>query len=226
MKKVLMGVGGVLVVAVVGLLGAAAMQPDTTHVERSATMKASPADIYAYANDFKKFREWNPWDEMDPNIKLTYSSETPVGKGAWYTWEGNDQVGKGKMSIKETVENQKVVNDLEFIEPFPSTAVVTFTLTPEGENTKVTWGFDAPNNFMSKMFGLFVDMDEMLGKDFQHGLDKLKVAAEKSATERLAAEKAEAEAKAAAEAQAAVAGGTPTEGAAPAAPAEGKPATP
>lgn len=217
-------VGGVLAVAVVGVLGAAMMQPDTTHVERSTTIKASPADVYAYANDFKKFRDWNPWDEMDPQIKLTYSSETPVGKGAWYTWEGNDQVGKGKMSIKDTVENQKVVNDLEFIEPFPSTAVVTFTLTPDGENTKVTWGFDAENNFGSKVFGLFVDMDEMLGKDFAHGLDKLKVAAEKSAAERLAAEKAEAEAKAAAEAQAAATGGAPAEGAAM--PADAKTATP
>ncbi len=220
MKKVLLGVLGVVVLGAVGLGVAASMQPDMLQVERSVTVAATPADVFPFANNYEKWQLWNPWREMDPNQKETLS-EQKEGVGARYAWEGNDDVGKGEMIIKESVPDEKVVEDLHFIEPFESRAVVTFTVAPEGDKTKVTWGFESKNDFMGKAFGLFVDMDAMLGADFQRGLDKMKPLAEAEATKRLEAERAAAEAAAAAvTADAAAAGGTFLEGTAP----EGDPA--
>ena len=210
MNKVVVILGGVLVL-VLGFAGVVAMQPATTHVERSITVAATPADVFPYANDYKKFREWNPWDEMDPNIQLTYA-DNPVGVGAWYEWKGNDKVGSGRMDLKESVADQKVVSKVSFIEPWPSEAIATLSMAPEGDQTRITWAFDMQNNFMSKGMGLFMDMDAMLGKDFQHGLDKLPPLTETAATARLEAERAAAEAAAAEAAAAAMAG---TDAAAP-----------
>ncbi len=193
--------GGVAVVGVLGLGGLAAvvaMQPATTHIERSLLVNAAPADVFPLVNDFRHWVVWNPWQDMDPSQKTTVS-EDPIGVGAWYTWEGNDQVGKGKMSIVESVEPTKIVEQLEFIEPFQSKADITFTFAPEGAGTKVVWAYDAENDFMTKAFGLVMDMDAMLGADFEKGLARLAPAAEKLASERIAAEAA---AKAAAEAAA------------------------
>lgn len=201
MKNVALGVLGVVVVGVVAFLGVVSMQPDEMKVERSVTVAATPADVFPFANDFEQWQKWNPWRDMDPSQKETFS-ENKAGVGAWYTWEGNDEVGKGKMTIKESVQDQKVVHDLHFIEPFESTPVVTFTLSPAGDQTTVTWGFVNQQDFMSKAFGLFVDMDAMLGADFQRGLDRLEPLAEAAATERVAAAAA-AEAAAAAAAVAA-----------------------
>lgn len=194
MKKVLSIVLGLAAVALVGFVGAVSMQPSATHIERSVTVAASPADVYATVADFDKWPQWNPWREYDPNQKETFS-ENKVGVGAWYTWEG-DQTGSGRQEITEAVADQKIVQSLQFVEPFESSAVVTFTFTPAGDQTTVNWGYDSQNGFMNKAFGLVMDMDAMLGADFQRGLDKLKPLVEKVATDRVAAERAAAEAAA------------------------------
>lgn len=198
MGKALLYVAGALAFVVAGLAVVVSMQPDVQHVERSIVVQATPADVFPYANDLKKFGEWNPWDAMDPGIQLTYS-DNPAGVGAWYTWKG-EVVGAGKMAITAVVPDQKVESDLDFTEPFASHADVTLSMTPEGTGTKVTWAFDSEQNFMSKAFGLVMDMDAMLGKDFESGLATLKTVTEKAAQERLAAELAAAEAAKAAEA--------------------------
>jgi len=205
LKNVLFVVFGVVVVGIGGLAALVAMQPGQLHVERNLSVAATPADVYLYANDFDKFQQWNPWREMDPEQVETYS-ENKVGPGAWYTWEGNEQVGKGRMSIREVVPDQKVVSDLQFLEPIANEAVVTLSFAPEGDGTKVTWALDQELDFGSKAFGLMVDMDTMLGGDFDRGLGKLRPLVETAAKERVAA----AEAAAAVPADGAV----PTDGAA------------
>ncbi|MDP2304623.1 MAG: SRPBCC family protein [Pseudomonadota bacterium] len=196
MKKVLSIVLGVVTVAIVGLVGVVSMQPDELKVERSVTVAATPADVFPFANDYAQWQKWNPWRELDPSQKETFS-DNKAGVGAWYAWEGNDQVGKGRMDIRESVQDQKVVEDLHFMEPFESRAVVTLTMVPVGAETKVTWGFVSQSNFVAKAFGLFTDMDAMLGADFQRGLDKLAPLAAAAAIERVeAAERAVAEAAA------------------------------
>ncbi|MES2643841.1 MAG: SRPBCC family protein [Myxococcota bacterium] len=197
MKNIVLGVLGVVVVGLVAFVGVVAMQPDEMTMQRSVTVAATPADVFPFANDFEQWQKWNPWRDMDPSQKETFS-DNKAGVGAWYAWEGNDKVGKGRMDLRESVQDQKVVHDLHFIEPFESKAVVTFTMAPAGDQTTVTWGFVSEQALMAKAFGLFVDMDAMLGADFQRGLDKLKPLAEAAATERVAAERAAAEAAAAA----------------------------
>jgi hypothetical protein len=209
LKKVLMIVGGLLGVAVVGVAGAASMQPDTTHVERSIVVDAAAQDVFPLVNDFVAWEKWNPWQDMDPNQKVTMSEAT-AGVGAWSAWDG-EETGKGKQTITESVPNEKIRQKLEFMEPMQSQAEVTFTFAAAGEGTKVTWAYDAQNDFISKAFCLFVDMDGMLGADFDKGLKKMKPMAEAAGKARL-----EAEAKAAEEAAAAAAlAAAPADGAAP-----------
>ena len=179
-------VGGLVGLAVVGVAGAASMQPDKTHVERSIVMNASAQDVFPLINDFDAWEKWNPWKALDPGQKVTLS-ENHVGVGAWSAWEG-EKVGKGKQTITGSVPDEKITQKLEFQEPMQSVAQVAFTLQAEGEATKVTWSYDADNDFMAKAFGLFMDMDAMLGGDFDRGLKSMKPLAEDAAKARLAAE--------------------------------------
>lgn len=211
MKKILLGIVAVLAIAVGGVFVAALGQPDVLKLSRSTVVAATPADIYPLANDLKEWIRWNPWQDLDPNQKTAFS-ETTAGVGAWYTWEGNDQVGKGRMSVTVAEVDRKVGHRIEFIEPVPGTAETVFLLTPEGDGTTVTWSFESPNPFMSKVFGLFYDMEAMIGAYFEKGLARLKPLAEERAKAREEAERA----KAAAEQAAAGTEGTaPNAGAAP-----------
>lgn len=201
MKKLVQILVGVVAVAVIGLLAAASTQPDTYHVERSATYAAAPADVFPYINDYNRWNTWNPWNDIDPNVKNTYS-ENPVGVDAWTAWEGNKDVGKGKMTVIESVPDQMTKHSLHFIEPFEDTGTVTFTLAAEGEGTKLTWAMDGDMNLMSKVMCMFNSMDSMLGGSFEKGLETLKPKVEADAVarveaERLAAEQASAAAAAA-----------------------------
>lgn len=170
-KKVVLGVLAALGVAVLGLVIVAVFQPDTMRVERSRLIAQPMAALEPFATDLRKSHSWSPWAELDPQQQLTFS-DPPSGVGAWYTWSGNDQVGKGKMSIR-TVEEGRVEYDLEFLEPFESTADVAIAFAREGTATRVTWSFVSPQPFVSKLLCLFVDMDAMLGKDFEKGLENL-----------------------------------------------------
>jgi hypothetical protein len=198
LKKILLGAAAVLV----ALCGVIAMQPSTYSVQRSATFKAAPDITFALVNDFHRWGEWSPWDKLDPNQKTTFEGAA-TGVGAKYGWSGNDQVGEGRMEIEESKANELVRIKLEFIRPFPSTSPTTFTFAPAAEGVTVTWKMDATNDFMGKAFCLFVDMDAMLGKDFDSGLAAMGKIAEAETKKRaeaeaakLAAEKAAAEAAA------------------------------
>ncbi len=198
MKKVLLGVGAVVGVLVVGVVVSASMQPDVTHLERSTTVAATAADLEPHVVDFQKFVEWSPWQGMDPNQEMTFSDPSS-GQGAWYAWKGNDQVGEGRMDLT-TVQAGKAVHHLTFIKPFAAEADASILWTEEGDGLKVTWTYDANNDFMAKAMSLVMDMDAMLGPDYERGLASLKTAAEKSAQQRIAEEAKAAEEAAAAEA--------------------------
>lgn len=173
-KKILIAI--VLVIAAVLIF--AATRPDTFQVERAATIKAPPDKVFALINDFPNWQAWSPWEGLDPNMKRTMGATTQ-GKGAVYEWEGNGDVGKGRMEIVESTPPSKVGIQLDFIEPFEAHNTAEFTLTPEGDGTKVTWAMHGPMPYISKLMTLFVDMDKMIGKDFEAGLVKLKSVAEK-----------------------------------------------
>jgi uncharacterized protein YndB with AHSA1/START domain len=177
-KKILLTVVAVVAVLVVGVLGLAATKPDTFTVERSATIKASAETVYALLSDFHLWEGWSPWDKLDPAMKRTYEGAAN-GLGAVYAWEGNDKAGKGRMEITEATAPSKVVIKLDFLVPFESHNVTEFTLTPEGDAQKLTWKMSGPQPFVSKIMAVFMDMDAMIGKDFEKGLASLKALAEK-----------------------------------------------
>lgn len=195
LKKILIGVAGVIV----ALCGVIAMQPSTFTVQRSATFKATPDVTFALVNDFHRWEGWSPWQKLDPNQKMTFEG-APTGQGAKYGWSGNDQVGEGRMTIEESKANELVRIKLEFLKPWATTNSTTFAFSPAAEGVSVTWKMEGHNDFMGKAMSLFMDMDQMVGKDFENGLANMGKAAEaetRKLAEALAAQKAAAEAAAA-----------------------------
>lgn len=178
LKTSLLAAGGVFGLAVVGVLGYAATQPDTFKVERATTIQAPPAAVYPHVADFHKWTAWSPWEKLDPNLQRTYGGATS-GKGATYAWAGSKDVGKGSMAITEADEPNKLLIDLRFTEPFQAENLTTFAFTPDDGGTKVTWTMEGKNPFIGKVMHLFMDMDAMVGKDFEKGLADLKAVAEK-----------------------------------------------
>ena len=155
----------------------AATKPDSFRIERSTTIKAPPEKISAYLTDFKQWAAWSPWEEKDPAMKRTFSGAAN-GKGAVYGWEGNKNVGTGRMEILD-VQPQKVTIKLDFLAPFEAHNTTEYVLEPQGDSTKLTWAMFGPSNYMSKVMSVFMNMDKMVGPDFEAGLVKLKAAAEK-----------------------------------------------
>lgn len=198
LKKILLA----LVVAVGAFLAFAATRPDTYHVERSTKVDAPAAVAFAQLEDLKAWQAWSPWEKRDTQMKKTFEGPS-TGVGSSYSWEGNKDVGKGKMSITSSEPPHLLKLRLEFIEPFAAVAATEFKLVAEGEKaTSVTWSMDGNNNLIGKVFGIFVNMDQSIGGDFEKGLAGLKTVAEAEAEKQAAAARAKAEADAAAAAAA------------------------
>ena len=154
------------------------MKPDVFRVERSAAIKAPPEKVFAQINDFKAWTAWSPWEKKDPAMKRNYGAVTS-GKGATYGWEGNSEVGQGSMEITDAVASSKIELKLDFLKPMEAHNTVVFTLTPHGEMTQVSWVMQGPTPFIGKIFHVFMNMDKMVGGDFEAGLANLKAVAEK-----------------------------------------------
>jgi hypothetical protein len=174
MSKVLL----VLVLVLGGASAYVATRPDAYHVERSTTVAAPVATVFGVVDDLATWKDWSPWDKRDPAMKKTLTATT-TGVGASYAWEGNKEVGKGKMTIVDSRPNERVAQKLEFIEPFQSVAEVSFAFkTNSPDSTKVTWAMDGKHNFISKAMCVIKPMDKMIGPDFEDGLTGLKRVAE------------------------------------------------
>ncbi len=191
MKKIVLSMVGVVVVAVAGFVGMVWMQPSALEVSASTTVNAGAADVEPFLRDLRKMNEWSPWIGIDPDLKMEYAPSTS-GVGAWYTWEGNDEVGKGMMTI-EVDEASKTVHRIDFEKPFAGVATSTVTWKGTDTRTTVTWTFRQQADFGTKAANLFMDIEGMLAKDYDKGLALLKPIVEAAHTERLAAEKRAAE---------------------------------
>ena len=167
-----------IIAAIVIILVLARLKPDTFRVERSIRIQAPPEKVFAHINDLRSWAGWSTWEKMDPNMKKTFSENTS-GKGADYEWEGNRKVGHGRMSIVESVAPSKIVIQLDFFAPFEAHNMANLTLQTQGNGTLVTWAMYGPSPFIAKLFGVFVSMDKMIGKDFEDSLSNLKLIAEK-----------------------------------------------
>lgn len=174
LKKILLAV--LILIACVLLY--AATRPDSMHIERTAVVNAPPEKIFPHINDFKQWTAWSPFEKLDPDMKKTYSG-AERGRGAVYEWAGNSQAGQGRMEITDSVEPSRVRIKLDFIAPFEGHNVAEFKLAPQGNATAVTWTMDGPSSYIAKIMGIFVNMDTMIGSEFDSGLATLKAIAEK-----------------------------------------------
>ena len=178
MTAILVGVVGVLVLFV----AVVATRRSAYHVERKLEVAAPAELVFGVLNDLHQFAGvlvlfGSPWETLDPNMQKTFEGPS-VGIGQSYAWKGNRQVGKGKMTIEESVPGQKVGMKLEFVEPMESTATCALTLAGTPTGSFVTWSMAGNHNFMGKAFGMFMNMDNMLGADIEKGLAQLKTVAE------------------------------------------------
>jgi hypothetical protein len=184
-RKILIGIAAAIVLFIVVV----ASRPANFHIERSISIAAPPESAFAQVNDFHAWSAWSPWEKMDPQMKKTFDGP-PSGVGAAYAWTGNDKVGEGKMTIEKSTAPALVGIKLQFIKPFAATNQTTFTFAPAAGGAKVTWAMDGENNFVGKAFSMFMDMDKMVGGDFERGLASMKTLAESAPKPSVEAAKA------------------------------------
>lgn len=178
LKKILIAVAAILLV----FIGVVALQPADFRIERSATFAAPPERVFEQVNDFHNWEAWSPWAKLDPNATNSFDGPS-AGTGAKFHWAGNDEVGEGGMTITDSNPNDLIRIKLEFIKPFAATNTTEFTFKPEGDQTRITWAMFGRNNFISKAFCLFMNMDKMVGADFEKGLASMKAIVEKPSGE-------------------------------------------
>ena len=168
---------GVLAFLVAAVLVVAALQPDSFRIERSTVVNAPPEKLFSLIDDFRAWGSWSPWEKLDPGLRRTHGG-APSGKGAVYAWEGNPKVGSGRMEILESSPPARLLIKLDFLKPFEAHNQAEFAFTTEGGSTRVTWAMTGPQAFPMKLMGLFMNMDRMVGSDFEKGLASLKQIAE------------------------------------------------
>jgi len=161
----------------VGLIVLIAARPAGFRLTRSATVSASPAAVFAEVNDFHRWEHWSPWAKLDPAMQTTLEGP-PAGVGAIYSWTGNSKVGAGRMTLTESRPGELIRICLEFLKPFAATNTTEFTFQASGDRTLVTWSMAGRNNFLAKAFGLFVNVERMVGADFEKGLAQLRTLVE------------------------------------------------
>ena len=146
-------------------------------VERSITIHAPPETIFGRLENFHRWADWSPWEAIDPAMERTFSGPE-AGERAAYAWKGNRKAGQGSMCITGAEVPHRLDIDIVFLKPFKANNTITFGLAPEGDATRVTWTMQGPKTLITKVMGLFVSMDKMVGKDFDKGLARLKALAE------------------------------------------------
>jgi hypothetical protein len=171
-----------VVLVLLGLFAAyIATRPGEFTITRSSTMAATSSVPFGLINDFHEWTHWSPWEHRDPNLQRTYEGPAS-GEGAVYKWEGDRNVGQGMMKILESRPNDVIRIHLEFIKPFKAVNTTDFEFKESGGQTTVVWTMHGNNNFMGKAMTVFMNMDKMIGGDFEKGLADMKAAAEKRAS--------------------------------------------
>jgi len=182
MLKALAIIVALLVLAVIVVLVIAMQKPDTFRVQRSIGIKAPPDKIAPFINDFKNWPAWSPYEKKDPAMQRTMGNITagaaPAGQGATYEWSGDKNVGHGRMEILES-QPEKIVIKLDFYSPFEGHNTAEFTLVGKGAETELTWAMFGPAPLMNKIMSTVMNLDKMIGGDFEVGLANLKALAEK-----------------------------------------------
>ncbi|MCK1423869.1 SRPBCC family protein [Bradyrhizobium sp. 180] len=178
MLKAIAVIAIVLAAGIAAVLVFALTKPDTFRVERTLTVKAPADAIYPQVADFHRWTAWSPYESRDPAMRRTFGGAAE-GKGATYAWDGNNNVGAGHMEILEANAPLRLRIKLDFERPFEGHNSAEFTFVPQGDATLITWAMYGPAPFLSKLMQVFINMDSMIGKDFEVGLVSLKKLTEK-----------------------------------------------
>lgn len=171
----------ILAVAAVGLLIFAATKPDTFEIRRTILVEAPPEKVYAVLEDFDRAKEWSPYEQKDPNLKRERSGPAK-GKGAIYRFQGNKDAGTGTIEVIDAVPPNRVTLRLDMTEPMAVSNRVDYIVAPAAgaSQSRVTWAMSGAMPYIAKVFSIFLDMDKIVGKDFEQGLANLKAVVEKS----------------------------------------------
>jgi hypothetical protein len=178
MLEIIAIVAVILAGAIAIILVLALTKPVTFRVQRATTIKAPADEIFSLINDFHQWGIWSPYEHRDPAMKRSFGG-ADSGKGAVYAWNGNKNVGSGRMEILDAAVPSKVVIKLDFFKPFEGHNTAEFTMLPQGNATKVAWLMHGPAPFMHRVMQVFMNIDKMIGKDFEAGLANLKKITEK-----------------------------------------------
>jgi hypothetical protein len=175
--QIIIGIVVVVLILIVAALAFIVTRPEDFRIERSAGISAPPDVVFSIINDLRQWGRWSPYDKRDPNMKKTFEGPS-AGPRAIYSWNGNNDVGEGRLTILESKPGELVSMKLEFSRPFKATNQVNFKLSPSDGGTRVSWIMDGKNNFMTKAMSIFMDMDKMVGNDFEQGLANLNTVAQ------------------------------------------------
>lgn len=171
---------------------------------RSILVQAPPERIFVELVDFRRWRDWSPWEGVDPAMRRTYSGPKS-GVGAGYAWDGNSKAGEGSMQITAVEPPRSVHIDLHFEKPFPADNRIRLDLEPQepgsgyasksgsgsaadsgsgpgsgsGASTLVTWSMEGEHTGVMRVLGRVMSMDRLVGKDFEKGLARLKALVER-----------------------------------------------
>jgi hypothetical protein len=168
------------IAAVIALFaGVVATRPAKFRIERSIVALAPPERAFVHVNDFHKWVGWSPWEALDPTMKKTFAGAL-AGVGSVYSWVGNPKVGEGRMTIERSEAPAVIRLKLEFFKPWKATNATTFSFETVPGGTKITWAMDGTNDFSGKAFSLVMNMDKLVGRDFERGLAALKKLAEET----------------------------------------------
>jgi hypothetical protein len=168
----------IFVIAILAVLIVASQKPGDFLISRSINIKAKPESIFPLINDFHEWEKWSPYEHIDADLKKTFSG-TKSGIGTIYEYEGK-KAGAGRMEITASNESDKITLKLILIKPIPADNIVNFKLEQKDDVTKVTWEMKGKNKLLNKIADLVLNIDKLVGKDFEKGLKDLKKVVEKN----------------------------------------------
>jgi uncharacterized protein YndB with AHSA1/START domain len=151
------------------------MSSATYTVERTRLLDAPPERVRSLIEDFHEWPRWSPWEEIDPTMQRTYGGPES-GVGSTYSWSGNRKAGRGRMEMRSVID-QRIDIALHFEKPFTSDNDLSFLLEPRDGRTQLTWRMVGPRSRLMRLAGPLMNMDKLVGKDFERGLDRLEVVA-------------------------------------------------
>ncbi|HEX5399182.1 MAG TPA: SRPBCC family protein [Verrucomicrobiae bacterium] len=173
MLPILLAIAFILLLLFILITG----QPDEFKVTRTTKIAVPSAAVFPQVNELRKWEAWSPWAKLDPDAKSIFEGPAS-GIGSAMAWAGNKKIGEGSMTITESRTDELIRIKLEFLKPFKATNTAEFLFKPDGNQTTVTWSMTGTNNFFFKVFSLFMNCDDMAGRDFEKGLAAMKSVAE------------------------------------------------